>query len=68
MNLKIWIRQTGPTEVSQLLGVNRATVYAWLRGSIPGEKVARKIVAETPVTFAGLYGESAPLFDGDDHE
>ena len=60
MNLSDYIRQIGAKEFSTQFGVTERAARAWqYQTRIPRKEVAKRIVAETPVTWAGISGQEA---------
>jgi hypothetical protein len=58
MNLRDYIRQIGPDEFAIKFGVTKRAALAWLYGQrIPRPATAKRIVAKSPVTWAGIAGE-----------
>ena len=58
MNLSDYIRQIGAREFADRFGVTERAALAWqYRTRIPRTQLAKRIVAETPVTWAGISGE-----------
>ncbi len=58
MNLSDYIRQVGAKEFAAQFGVTKRAALAWqYRTRTPRSKVAKRIVAETPVTWAGINGQ-----------
>ena len=60
MNLSDYIRQIGVKDFAARFGVTERAALAWQYGTrIPRDEVATRIVAETPVTWAGIHGQEA---------
>jgi len=60
MNLSEYIRKQGAEKFAQRFGVTKRAALAWqYRTRTPRRELAQKIVAETPVTFEGIYGSSS---------
>lgn len=60
MNLSDYIRQIGAKEFAAQFGVTERAALAWqYRTRIPRTEMAKRIVADTPVTWAGISGQEA---------
>lgn len=58
MNLSDYIRRVGTKEFAARFGVTERAALAWqYRTRIPRTEIAKRIVAETPVTWAGINGQ-----------
>lgn len=58
MNLPDYIKQVGDSEFAKRFDIKERTAMAYrLRERIPRSNLAQRIVKETPVTWAGIYGE-----------
>lgn len=58
MNLSDYIRQITAKEFAAQFGVTERAALAWqYRTRIPRTEIAKRIVAETPVTWAGINGQ-----------
>ncbi len=58
MNLSDYIRQVGAKQFAAHFGVTERAALAWqYRTRIPRTELAKRIVAETPVTWAGISGQ-----------
>lgn len=56
MNLRDYIRELGAKEFASKFGVTERAAISWQYGArMPRAKVAQKIVANSPVTWAGIY-------------
>jgi hypothetical protein len=56
MNLPDYIKQVGDKTFADRFGVSeRAAMSYRLQDRVPRSKLAKKIVAETPVTWEGIY-------------
>ena len=57
MNLSEYIKKQGAKKFAERFGVTERAAKAWqYRTRKPRTEVAQKIVAETPVTYEGIYG------------
>lgn len=57
MNLSDYIKEFGAKKFAQQFGVTERAALAWqYRTRIPRPEIAQKIVANTPVTYEGIYG------------
>jgi transcriptional regulator with XRE-family HTH domain len=60
MNLADYIKKVGAEEFAKRFGVKPRTAYSYQLGDrLPRAETAQKIVAETPVTWEGIYGSKA---------
>lgn len=60
MNLPEYIRSLGVEEFSRRYSVSERAAVSWLyRQRTPRAAVARRIVKDSPVTWDGIYGETA---------
>jgi hypothetical protein len=60
MNLSDYIKQTGAKDFAAQFGVTERAALAWqYKTRIPRTEMAKRIVAETPVTWAGINGQEA---------
>jgi len=58
MRLADYIKQVGPKTFAEKFGVTERAAISWQYGARrPRGSVARKIVAASPVTWEGIYGE-----------
>lgn len=58
MQLREYIKQIGTKEFAQRFGVSERAALSWQYGARrPRGHIARKIVAGSPVTWDGIYGE-----------
>lgn len=58
MDLPEFIKQIGAKEFAAQFGVTERAAIAWqYRSRRPRREIAGRIVAETPVTWDGIYGE-----------
>lgn len=58
MNLSDYIRQVGAKEFAARFGFSERAALAWqYKTRRPRPEAARRIVAETPVTWAGILNE-----------
>jgi len=60
MELSEYIREQGAKQFAKRFGVTERAALAWqYKTRRPRAEVAQKIVANTPVTFEGIYGRSS---------
>lgn len=60
MELSEYIRKQGAKTFAKQFGVTERAALAWqYKTRRPRAEVAQKIVAKTPVTYEGIYGESS---------
>lgn len=60
MELSEYIRKHGAKKFAERFGVTERAALSWqYKTRRPRAEVAQKIVASTPVTFEGIYGESS---------
>jgi hypothetical protein len=58
MELSDYIRKQGAKKFAERFGVTERAALAWqYRTRRPRAEIAQKIVAGTPVTYEGIYGE-----------
>lgn len=58
MNLSDYIRDVGAAKFATKFGVTERAALSWqYRARIPRPEIAKRIVTESPVTWAGIYGE-----------
>ncbi len=58
MQLQDYIRQIGAKEFAQRFGISERAALSWQYGARkPRGTIARRIVAGSPVTWDGIYGE-----------
>lgn len=61
MELSDYIRKQGAKKFAERFGVTERAALAWqYRTRRPRAEIAQKIVASTPVTYAGIYGAPSP--------
>lgn len=61
MNLPEYIRLIGPKEFATRFGVSERAAVSWQYGARrPRTKIGQRIVANSPVTWDGIYGSSVP--------
>ena len=60
MNLSDYIRKQGAKNFAAKFGVTERAALAWqYRTRMPRAEIAQKIVANTPVTYEGIYGPAS---------
>lgn len=58
MNLPDYIKQVGVAEFAKRFGVEERTAISWIyRARRPRPEIAVRIIAETDVTWEGIYPE-----------
>lgn len=60
MTLAEYIRKIGPSVFAHKFGVTERTAFSYIYGTRkPRPALAERIVKETPVSWAGVYADSA---------
>lgn len=62
MELSDYIRQVGPKSFAEQFDVSERAAISWMyRARNPRIQTALKIIAQSPVTLAGIYGDDQKL-------